>query len=103
RARASRKPAGEISEKTWACQASSSGAISAGLMTTSPANQDTLCPPASGTGRDPAAPKAASTAGGGNGTDRTYPTRLHRAGTARASVVSPHLCGVDLDLRSGFM
>src|SRR5262249_22486595 len=60
---------------------SSSRSASTGLKTTSPANQDMPCPPPSGTGRDPVTPKAASTAGGGNGTDRTYPTQPHRAAT----------------------
>src|SRR5215472_7544476 len=79
---ASRKPAEGIREKIWARHASSSRSSSAGLKTTSPANQDIPCPPLSGTGRDPATPKAASTAGGGNGTDRTYPTQPHRVATA---------------------
>ena len=59
--------------ETWARHASSCRPASAGMTTTSPANQDMPCPPPSGTGRDPGTPKAASTAGGGNSTDKTYP------------------------------
>jgi hypothetical protein len=62
-----------------ACQASSSRSASAGLTTTSPASQDVPWPPPSGTGREPAAPKAASTAGGGNGIGRTYPAWPYRS------------------------
>src|SRR5215472_5039360 len=90
RGRASRKPAEGIWEKIRACHASSSRSPSAGLKTTSPANQDVPCPPLSRTGRDPATSKAASTADGGTSTSKTYPTRPHRgrAGQHVSSVLA---------------